>query len=565
MPSARVPSTGTRQPADGAGAGEFDALAQSLLAEELAASPVLATALGVTAHDGELPDLTASGHAARAQREDAWAQRLSALRDEDLDEVERVDRDLVLMRLAGRRALRDCADWRRAPETYTSAVLLGVHQLLLHGLREDGDLTAALAARLRLAPDVLAAGRANLDPELAHPELVRRGVAQARAGAAYLRLLAAGLGEVPGRGAVATAGERAADALDDWTTYLVDLSGRARGEFAIGEARYDALLREAEGLGYGARELRERGRTAYDELLADVRRRTTALGGGDDWRGLLAQIAADAPATPDEMLERYRQVTALARQFCIDRDLVTLPPGERCDVVPSAPFTRAMVAVAHYQAPPPFAARTLGHFFVPYPPDGASEEQMRQRLATNSRCGLWPVAVHEAYPGHHWQLAHVASTAHDGRLRPLRHVFTSAYFVEGWGLYAEDLMREQGFYRDPRQELSQRDSRMFRAARMVVDPSLHLGEMTIDEATSFLAGATSLSPGTARTEVLRYCSAPTQAASYLTGALEIARMRDRWLGEARGSLREFHDRAGATGRLPISLVERSVFGPSASA
>lgn len=564
MPPTRVPPTGTTLRGGGARGRGFDALAESLLVEELAASPVLATALGVTAHDGELPDLTASGHAARARRDDGWAQRLSALPDEDLDEVERVDRDLVLMRLAGRRVLRDWADWRRTPETYTSAVLLGVHLLLLHGLRAGGDLTAALAARLHLAPEVLAAGRANLDPELAHPELVRRGVAQARAGAAYLRSLAGGLGDVAGRGAVATAGERAAVALDDWTTYLEDLSERARGEFAIGEARYDALLRQAEGLGYGARELRERGRTAYDELLADVQRRATTLG-GDDWRGQLAQIAADAPATPEEMLERYRHVTALARQFCIDRDLVTLPPGERCDVVPSAPFTRAMVAVAHYQAPPPFADRTLGHFFVPYPPDGASEEQVRQRLATNSRCGLWPVAVHEAYPGHHWQLAHVASTAHGGRLRPLRHVFTSAYFVEGWGLYAEDLMREQGFYRDPRQELSQRDSRMFRAARMVVDPSLHLGEMTIDEATSFLAGATSLSPGTARTEVLRYCSAPTQAASYLTGALEIARMRDRWLAEARGSLREFHDRAGATGRLPISLVERSVFRPSPAA
>jgi uncharacterized protein (DUF885 family) len=60
--------------------------------------------------------------------------------------------------------------------------------------------------------------------------------------------------------------------------------------------------------------------------------------------------------------------------------------------------------------------------------------------------------------------------------------------------------------------------------------------------------------------VLRYCAWPTQASSYLTGALEIARLRQRWLHEARGSLRDFHDLAAGSGRLPVSLVERALFG-----
>jgi uncharacterized protein (DUF885 family) len=120
-------------------------------------------------------------------------------------------------------------------------------------------------------------------------------------------------------------------------------------------------------------------------------------------------------------------------------------------------------------------------------------------------------------------------------------------------------MREEGFFRTPEQELGQRDMRLFRAARIIVDTSLHLGEMTVDEAIEFMSTKASLSPGTARAEVLRYCAIPTQAASYLTGALEIARMRERWLGEGRGSLRDFHDAAAGSGRLPISLVERALF------
>jgi uncharacterized protein (DUF885 family) len=96
---------------------------------------------------------------------------------------------------------------------------------------------------------------------------------------------------------------------------------------------------------------------------------------------------------------------------------------------------------------------------------------------------------------------------------------------------------------------------LFRAARIVVDTSLHLGEMTIDEATEHMSTRASLSPDTARAEVLRYCAWPTQAASYLTGALEIQRMRDEWLHQARGSLRDFHDLLAGTGRLPISLVD----------
>ncbi len=259
------------------------------------------------------------------------------------------------------------------------------------------------------------------------------------------------------------------------------------------------------------------------------------------------------------MRKAYADIATRARAFCRENDLVTLPEGEECQVLPAAPFTRSSLAVAHYIPPPPFAPgthRRRGHFFVPYPPDEATEDQIAQRLATNAHYAMWTITTHEAYPGHHWHLAWLAASC----ARPLRYAFSSTYFTEGWALYAEEMMREQGFFADPRHELGQVDARLFRALRIVVDTSLHLGEMSVEEATEQLSTKASLSAETAHAEVLRYCAWPTQAASYLTGALEIQRMRDEWLHAARGSLKDFHDRVASTGRLPISLVERCLAG-----
>lgn len=530
----------------------FDRLLRGLLSDELSASPPLGSALGLTEYDEGLPDMSAEAVAARERAEDTWAERFAGVDEASLDPDERVDRDLVLMTLRGRALMRDWQEWRRSPDAYAGTALSSVFTLLLHRLRPEPELAAAVAARLRGVPALLEAGRANLDPDLAAPLLVRRSLAQAQAGAVYCRGVSAELSDARLQAEVAEAGEVAGAAFDSFVTHLESLAESARGGWAIGEERYDGLLRNAEGLPYGAREMRRRGQAAYDELAARMRELSREARGDEDWRALLEELNADHPPTPEAMREEYATVTERARAFAADRGLVTLPEGEECRVVPSAPFTRGMIAVAHYMPPPPFSTRRAGHFFVPFPPEGATPDQVEQRLATNSYASAWTISTHEAYPGHHWHLAHLASLG----IRPLRYVYDSTYFTEGWGLYSEQLMADQGFFPDLRTRVGQVDARLFRAARIIVDTSLHLGEMTVDEAVAFMSTKASLSEETARAEVARYCAWPTQAASYLTGALEIARMRDAWLAAGRGSLREFHDTVAGTGALPISLVER---------
>jgi uncharacterized protein (DUF885 family) len=144
----------------------------------------------------------------------------------------------------------------------------------------------------------------------------------------------------------------------------------------------------------------------------------------------------------------------------------------------------------------------------------------------------------------------------------IRRTHFTSYFAEGWGLYAERVMREQGFFTDPRHLLFQYEATLFRAARIVVDTSLHTKEMTFDQAVDFMVRNGNLTAPNAKAEVGRYCSWPTQASSYLTGMLEIVDIRTRWLAK-RGSadrlaLRAFHDAITSTGSIPTSLAERAI-------
>jgi uncharacterized protein (DUF885 family) len=536
----------------------FAALAEAWLREEHADAPVLASQLGLTEHDDRLDDLSEAAFTTRPRRAGAWIERFAAVPDEGLGPDERIDRDLALSVLRGRAIMADWQMWRRQPEVYLSPGLSGVFTLFLHRLRPEAELAHAAAARLRAVPRLVEDGMRNLRAELAPRVYVERALGQARAGARYAReLVAAEIAEPGLRAELAAAGAVAATALDRFTAFLETLGEQAQGEFAIGESRYSRLLRERELLGLDARALRERGRQEYDRLAVVLAGHARESAGTGDWAAVLRDLNRDHPPTPEAMREAYAAAAERARRFLAERRLVTLPDGEECRVVPSPPFQRPVLAVASYQSPPAFAPGLRGHFFVPFPPDGASDVEVQQRLENSSYPSIPTTAVHEAYPGHHWHL--VMAKQHPSAVR---RTFRTPYFSEGWALYAEHLMREQGFFTDRRHEMCQHEAMLFRAARIVVDTSLHMGEMGFDDAVRFMMERANLPQPTAVAEVRRYASWPTQAAAYLTGCLEILAIRERHLARTGQSgvdaLRAFHDTLARSGGLPLPLAERAL-------
>lgn len=505
--------------------------------------PVLASTLGADGYDHTLGDFSAAAFAEREREEAQWLTRLQ--QDTESDPI---DRELVLSQLRGAVALAEWPDWRRDPAVYLGPVFAALYTPFQHRLKPEPELVDDAVAKLAEVPGVLAACRANLDPDLAAPLLVQRGLGQARTGRGFLtQTLPSMVRDEELRARLAAAAGPAADAFDELVTYLDEF--RCGGSWRMGERLYSRLLREREMLGYGAGELHEKGRAAWDELDARMREVAVRVNGSPDWRAAMETLMDDHPETLEQMRDEYETETRRARDFVRDRDLVTFPEGEECLVLPSAVYTRPIVSVAHYLAPPPLSSSRTGVFFVPYTPDHFTPEQVRQRLRTNSRPQMPSIAVHEAYPGHHWHLATLAGGSH-----PVRKVFRTPYFTEGWALYVEKLLHEHGYFDTPATELCHLDFRLFRAARIVVDTALHCGDMTIEEAETFMATKASLSPGTAQGEVNRYCAWPTQAPSYLTGAIEIERMRDSYAGTRK----DFHDRLAGSGGLPLGLAEKAL-------
>ncbi len=544
---------------------ELAAALADLLAADFAASPVMASQMGRTEFDERLDDVSAEAFEARDATAAALLARLDAIPEARLGADEAIDRDLARSVLRGRLILAPFRAWRRDPVAYSGPITSGLFTLFLHRLRPEQDLVDAAVARLEQVPRVIDAGIANLDPVLAHPLIVERGLGAARGAARYVRDLAwRDVDDQAARERLRDAGERAAPHLDRWVAYLEGLVGRAIGSWQLGEADYTRILREREVLGDDARSLRDRGQAELERLDTEMAALSREATGNADYVEVLRHDDANHPPTEPAMLEAYTEWTAKARDFLAATGLVTLPEGEACAVMPSPVFQRPVLGVASYIAPPAFSDRQLGHFFVPYAPDGASPDEVQARLSNNSYGGIPTTAVHEAYPGHHWHLVMRKRNPSE-----IRRVYSTPYFSEGWALYAERVMRERGFFENPLHVLQHLNATLFRAARIIVDTSLHLGEMSFDEAVDFMVDRAALPEPVAKAEVGRYCWWPTQASSYLTGCLEILAIRERYLA-ARGYagtapadvpvevLRGFHDTIASSGALPLGLAARAV-------
>jgi uncharacterized protein (DUF885 family) len=536
----------------------FASLVDSFLKEEYEDSPTLASSLGLTEYDERLDDTSAAAYERRRVSDLEWLRKFRAVADEGLASAERIDRDLLVSVLRGRELYQPLEMWKRQPNYYLNPGLNGVFSLFLHRLRPERELADAAAKRLDGVPTNIRDGVANLDFSKTPRVYAERAIGQAKAAARYAReLVPAEVRDASSKQRLTDAGAKAAKAFDEFAAYLESNKARATGDWAIGEELYSTLLREKELLPFGAAELRERGREQHALLSTEANRIATEIDGSGDWAKTCDRLNKIHAPTPDAMRDEYADWTERARSFLRDTDLVTLPPGEKCTVEPSPPFQRPVLAVASYQRPPAFRDTLHGHFFVPYPPDGTSPEEVQKRLEGNCSAGIPTTAVHEAYPGHHWHLVMAkANPSH------ARRIFGTAYFSEGWALYAERVMREQGFFTDPKHLLYQYEATIFRAARIVVDTSLHMGEMSFDEAVRFMVEKGNLTEPNARAEVGRYCSWPTQASSYLTGMLEIIDIRTRWLARRgksdRPALRAFHDAITSAGMLPTTLAERAI-------
>ena len=197
--------------------------------------------------------------------------------------------------------------------------------------------------------------------------------------------------------------------------------------------------------------------------------------------------------------------------------------------------------------------------YTPAAQDGSRPGRWRINTSPEraSRVDLEAIGFHEGYPGHHLDitLAQERPGAH-----PVTRILGNSGYSEGWGLYAEELAKEMGLYSGDLAQLGRLSSAAFRAARLVVDPGLHVLGWSRERAIDYMLAHTVLSREGATSEVDRYIINPGQATAYMTGRLEIMRLRaeaERRLGD-RFDIRAFHDRVLGVGRVPLAFLQAEV-------
>ena len=178
-------------------------------------------------------------------------------------------------------------------------------------------------------------------------------------------------------------------------------------------------------------------------------------------------------------------------------------------------------------------------------------------LKSRPRYQMQSIFLHEAVPGHHFQLAIQQEVESLPRFR--RFGGYGAY-VEGWGLYSESLGYEMGFYTDPYDHFGALSAEIWRAARLVLDTGLHAKGWTRERAIEYLTSNTAIGPGDAVAEVERYIAIPGQALSYKIGELKFKQLRGRAekaLGE-HFEIREFHRQVLIDGSLPLDVLDAKI-------
>lgn len=167
------------------------------------------------------------------------------------------------------------------------------------------------------------------------------------------------------------------------------------------------------------------------------------------------------------------------------------------------------------------------------------------------------LSLHESVPGHHFQMMLAQENT---SLPDFRRFNGPNAFIEGWGLYTEQLGKTLGLYTDPYQEFGFLSFDMWRACRLVVDTGMHNGQMTREQAIQYLLDNTSLTRTDVKAEIDRYIAYPGQALAYKAGQLDLLRLRDKAkaaLG-TRFDLRAFHDALLLEGPMPLPILEAKV-------
>jgi uncharacterized protein (DUF885 family) len=308
-----------------------------------------------------------------------------------------------------------------------------------------------------------------------------------------------------------------------------------------GEACYTASVRYWSSMPMDPDEIYRLGLSEMARIQSEMLEIAQSSFATDDVKGLLAELRTNPEYTFDSEQELLDYIAAAVQR---GKDAVpgwfgNIPDAEMI-IIPSPAYEKDSGG-GFYSAGAVDGSRPGTYQVGTYNPQGIS------------RAGPESTAFHESYPGHHMQMSLALMNE---SLHPILRYMGVSGSVEGWALYTERLADEMGLYSSDLARLGMLSNEAYRAARLVVDPGMHVMGWSRDDAIQYMLEHTAEGIDSITSEVDRYAAVPGQATSYLMGSLEIQRLRRKAegaLGEAF-DIREFHDRILANGGVTLPML-----------
>ena len=544
---------------------EFQKIAHDYIERELETNPEEATELGDHRFDGRLTDYSPEARAKELATQKEFRDKLNAIDGSQVTGANKVDfrilKENIDYKIFQAEELKE-PDWN--PLVYNQSLANSLYLLVARDFAPPEKRIPNLRQRMEGIPRVIAQAKGNLQ----HPPRVHTETAIEQTQGA-INLVREGLAPLLDHAPemkkeVAPLQEKTAAALEDYKKWLQNnLLPRSDGDFRLGAGKFRKKLRFALASDLSMEEIIKRAQTDLqqtqtaiyetalplykkyfpntdDKTLADKHKVTAAV---------LDKLAEQHP--DDATVVGYAQkIVAEATDFIKQHNLVTVPDVP-LDVIAMPEFKRG-VAIAYCDSPGPLEKNGKTFFAVAPTPKDWTKERKESFFREYNNYMIRDLTVHEAMPGHYLQLAH----ANEFRAPTLvRAIFQSGTFIEGWAVYCEQVMAEQG-YGGPEVKMQQLKMRLRAIANAILDQSIHAGNMSEQEAMDLMTKQAFQQEGEAVAKWKRARLTSAQLSTYFVGVSEHLDLRDsakKKAGEAF-NLKKYNDQVISYGSPPVKCV-----------
>jgi hypothetical protein len=540
-------------PAPAAVAPAWPDFATSFIEARFEADPAFAVQSGRHDFDGQMPDWSRAAldaevvslHAQRSALQGFAVQTLSAPQRFERQYLEWiVDRELFWLETVG--------EPYRNPAWYIERL-----DPSMYLTREYAPLPKRLEGFLgyvRAVPALAAQIRANLQAPLPRA-FIDRGVAGFSGYATFYRTempaIFAQLADQRQKHELGEATAAAARAMDELSAWLRSQPPAAAGSFALGAAKFSAMLRVTERVDLPLEELELAGRQDLERNLAALADACAKFAPGLSRAACVDKMRANKPVGGS--VDGARAQLAQLRQFVVDHEIVSIPREEQALVAESPPYNRGNFA--YISIPGPYENPAVKATYYVAPPD-AKWSPAERRAYLPGRAFLLYVSAHEVWPGHFLQSQF--ANANPSRAAALWWDYA---FAEGWAHYAEEMMYDAGLGAgDAEMRIGMLANALLRDVRFISAICLHAGCMSLEDSEKMFREQAFADAGTARQQALRGTYDPGYLA-YTLGKLMIRKLRADWMAANPGAApRLFHDRLLSYGSPPIPMARQEMLG-----